>query len=322
VTGIISLPHRDPKDTVHSGKQNIVRFGNKHNPFDVISYMCKFLRAGYTHEVAASKQESLPMRYIFTLCLLLAIGIFGVSAQADEVGTLTFRANGEGFVREGFISKDGWNIDFNHVYVALTQIRAYQTNPPYDAFAGELTRSNAMVGLAGDYIIDLAAGDEDADPIVVGVVEAAPAGYYNAVSWTIAPADGGDSEGFALLIDGTATKDGETVAFMIRIENTYNYTCGAFVGDERKGVLAAGSAGEVEMTFHFDHIFGDADTPLDDSLNTGAPGFAMFAALAADDRLDVTMGDLETSLAADDYQMLVDVLPSLGHVGEGHCHEY
>jgi hypothetical protein len=123
------------------------------------------------------------------------------------------------------------------------------------------------------------------------------------------------------LIDGNASKDGENVAFVIRIDQDYRYACGAFVGDERKGVVAAGGAGDVEMTFHFDHIFGDADTPLDDSLNLGAPGFDMFAALAVDGALDVRLSALETALASEDFQTLIAVLPSLGHVGEGHCHE-
>ncbi|RYD06119.1 hypothetical protein N752_06205 [Desulforamulus aquiferis] len=32
------------------------------------------------------------------------------------------------------------------------------------------------------------------------------------------------------------------------------------------------------------------------------------------------MTTLKEKLSAEDYKMLVDVLPSLGHVGEGHCH--
>ncbi|MEO1288023.1 MAG: DUF4382 domain-containing protein, partial [Chloroflexota bacterium] len=62
-------------------------------------------------------------------------------AQDDvATGTLEFHANGEDFVREGFVSKDGWIINFDHVWVSLSNVRAHQTNPPYDPFAGELTR--------------------------------------------------------------------------------------------------------------------------------------------------------------------------------------
>jgi hypothetical protein len=117
------------------------------------------------------------------------------------------------------------------------------------------------------------------------------------------------------------SEDGETIEFMIRIEEDFTYTCGAFVGDERKGVLPANETGDVELTFHFDHIFGDAESPLEDSLNAEAPGFDMFAALATEGVVDVSLADLEMALAAEDYAMFVNVLPSLGHVGEGHCFE-
>jgi len=259
-------------------------------------------------------------RIIFTF-VLFALSLMVIQAQDAATGSLEFRANGEDFVRQGFVSKDGWTISFDHIYVAVSQIRAHQTNPPYDPFEGELTTSNTMVGLPGQLIIDLAEGDADADPILVGTVEDAPEGFYNAVAWMITPAEDGDIEGSSLVIDGVAEKDGETIEFIMHIDEDYTYTCGAFVGDERKGVLAADGAGEVEMTFHFDHIFGDAESPLDDSLNVTAPGFDMFAELATDGVVDVTLSDLEMSLSEEDYQMFVDILPSLGHTGEGHCHE-
>lgn len=261
------------------------------------------------------------MRRFILLLLLVVISVSVAVAQDEAVGTLEFRANGEDFVRQGFISKDGWNISFNHIYVSVSQIRAHQTNPPYDPFAGELTTSNTMVGVPGQIIIDLAAGDADADTLVVGTVETAPEGFYNAVAWMVSPAEDGDIEGYSLVIDGIAEKDGETIDFVLSIDEDYVYTCGAFVGDERKGILQADGIGEVEMTFHFDHIFGDAETPLEDSLNELAPGFDMFATLATDGVLNVSLEDLEMSLSAEEYQMLFDILPTLGHTGEGHCHE-
>lgn len=261
------------------------------------------------------------MRIFLPLVFLLAIGVSIAIAQGEPSGTLEFRANGEDFVRQGFVSKDGWNISFDHVWVSLSSIRAHQTNPPYDPFAGELTRSLQMVGLPGQLTIDLAEGDADADTILVGTVEDAPEGFYNAVAWMMTPADDGVIEGYSIVIDGVAEKDGETIEFMIRIEEDFTYTCGAFVGDERKGVLPAGETGDVELTFHFDHIFGDAETPLEDSLNAEAPGFDMLAALATDGIVDVSLSDLEMALSADDYQTFINVLPSLGHTGEGHCFE-
>lgn len=260
------------------------------------------------------------MKKVMVVVLLLLLSVSAVTAQ-DGTGTLEFRANGEDFVREGFISKDGWNISFNHIYVAISQIRAYQTTPPYDAFAGELINSDLMVGLAGQFIVDLAEGDADADTLVVGTFDSAPIGYYNAVSWVMSRAKEGNIEGSSLVMDGVAEKDGNSISFIIRVDRDYSYTCGAFVGDERKGTLAADGTGEVEMTFHFDHIFGDADLGMEEDLNVTAPGFDAFAPLAVDGTIDASLSDLEMAMSAEDYQMFVDILPSLGHTGEGHCHE-
>ncbi|MEM9952456.1 MAG: DUF4382 domain-containing protein [Chloroflexota bacterium] len=262
------------------------------------------------------------MRKLFVLLVLIIFSVSLVMAQDDvATGTLEFRANGEDFVREGFVSKDGWTINFDHVWVSLSNVRAHQTNPPYDPFAGELTRSVQMVGLSGQLVVDLAEGDADADTILIGTVEDAPEGFYNAVAWMMTPADEGEIEGYSVVIDGTAEKDGETIDFTMRIEENFTYTCGAFVGDERKGVLPADATGDVELTFHFDHIFGDAETPLEDSLNAEAPGFDMFASLATDGVVDVSLSDLEMSLSEEDYLTFINVLPSLGHTGEGHCFE-
>ncbi|MEL6403889.1 MAG: DUF4382 domain-containing protein [Chloroflexota bacterium] len=262
------------------------------------------------------------MRKVLLLILIFVLGLSVTFAQDEmETGTLEFRANGEDFVRQGFVSKDGWQIDFEHVYVSVSAIRAHQTTPPYDPFAGELVRSDVMVGLADQRFIDLAEGDADADTILIDTYEDAPAGFYNAVTWMMTPATEGEYEGFTVVMDGTASKDGETVEFLVKIEEIFAYTCGAFVGDERKGIVEAGAMGDVELTFHFDHIFGDAETPLDDSLNAEAPGFDMLAPLASDGVLDVTLADLEMSLTEEEYVTFVNVLPSLGHVGEGHCHE-
>jgi hypothetical protein len=241
------------------------------------------------------------------------------SGAEAGTGTLQFVANGEDFVRQGFVSKDGWGITFDHVYVTLSEITAYQSDPPYDPHEGGEVQASVSVGLDGAHTVDLAEGDEDADPIFVGEVEA-PAGQYNALSWDMIPASSGDASGYTLLLAGTAEKDGETVDFAIGIENEYPLTCGEYVGDERKGILAADGTADLEMTFHFDHIFGDAETPLDDDLNVGAPGFEPFAALAEDGVLETNMADLESRMDVEAYQILVDTLPTLGHVGEGHCH--
>ena len=129
------------------------------------------------------------------------------------------------------------------------------------------------------------------------------------------------SDGFTLHLVGTAEKDGTTISFDIQIDETYRYVCGEFVGDERKGFVDPESTGDVEMTFHFDHVFGDADSDLSEPLNVGALGFDPLAALANNGSLSVTQADLEAGLSAAEFATLQDTLGTLGHVGEGHCFE-
>ncbi|MEW5920568.1 MAG: DUF4382 domain-containing protein [Bacillota bacterium] len=237
-----------------------------------------------------------------------------------QVGTLEFRANGEDFVRQGFVSKDGWAITFDHVYVNLADVTAYQCETPYDAHEGGEPQAAVKVSLPGPHTVDLAEGDENASPILAGKVEDASAGQYNAISWNMVKAASGPAKGYSLVVMGKAEKDGKTINFAIKNEKEYSYAGGEYVGDERKGVVQEGGTADLEMTFHFDHIFGDAETPADDELNVGAPGFEPFAAIAGNGTVDVDMTALKEKLSPEDYQKLVDMLLTLGHVGEGHCH--
>lgn len=241
------------------------------------------------------------------------------AADAEAIegeGTLQFRANGEDFVRQGFVTKDGWAITFDHVYVTLADITAYQSDPPFDAEAGGEPQAEVTASLDQTYTVDLAEGDENAETILIDEIMA-PAGRYNALSWKMVEAADGPASGSVVKMEGTAEKEGETVAFIISLNRETAPVCGDFVGDERKGILEPGGSADLESTFHFDHIFGDAETPADDSLNQDALGFDPLAALAENGSLDVSMTDLEQQLSAEDYEKLVNA--HLEHVGEGHC---
>ena len=254
------------------------------------------------------------------IALVISLTAIAGCAGGDASGTLQFLANGEDFVRQGFVSKDGWSINFDHIYVHLSHISAYQTDPPYDPHTEASIDSDVEVSLPDAYTVDLAAGGEDADPILVGQAYDVPAGHYNAVSWVMGKALSGQAEGYSLVIIGTAEKGNESIDFTINVEQEYAYSCGEYVGDERKGIVEESGTADIKMTFHFDHIFGDADAPMDDHINTGATGFDPFAALAVNGSVDEDLASLQTKLATGDYQTLVDTLPTLGHVGEGHCH--
>ncbi|MGF1568888.1 MAG: DUF4382 domain-containing protein [Nodosilinea sp.] len=235
-------------------------------------------------------------------------------------GTLLIRANGEDFVRQGFTSKDGWEIAFDHVFVSLDQVTAFQTDPPFDPEAGTPLEAKAEAQVEGAQVIDLAEGDDAADPVLVAELDA-PAGHFNALTWQMVPASEGPSEGYSIWMQGTATKDGQTLPFTLKVSEELAFSCGEFVGDERKGILKDGDTADLEATFHFDHLFGDGSAPADDGINTGALGFDPLAALAANGEVNVDSATLEQQLSEADYATFREILPSLGHVGEGHCQE-
>lgn len=241
-------------------------------------------------------------------------------SSAAETGTLAIRANGEDFVRQGFTSRDGWEITFDHVYVSLAEITASQTDPPFAPESGEAIQAKAQVVADSPKVVDLAEGDDRAEPILVTEIEA-PAGRFNALAWTMPPATDGPSAGYSLWLQGTATKDGQTLPFTLRMSEELAFTCGDFVGDTRKGILAANGTADLEATFHFDHLFGDGSMPAEDDINTGALGFDPLAALADNGAVDVDSVALAEGLSSADYDTLLSILPSLGHVGEGHCEE-
>lgn len=234
-------------------------------------------------------------------------------------GTLQLVANGEDFVRQGFVTRDGWQIDFEHVYVTLADVTAYQTDPPFNPEeSGELKATEKVTLVQEPKTVDLAEGGADAESITVMSAEA-PAGTYNALSWKLVEANQEPAAGSSIVLEGTAKKEGRTINFVMSFDQPLEYTCGQFVGDERKGILKGTDQAELETTFHFDHIFGDADTPADDALNQDAVGFEPFAALAQDGTLKADTAMLEQKLPSEDYQKLQKAIAGLGHVGEGHC---
>jgi hypothetical protein len=251
----------------------------------------------------------------FLLVLLVLTGC-GTTTALAPTGTLQFRANGEDFIRRGFVSKDGWRISFDHVYVTLANLTAYQSDPPFDPDTDTEPQAGTQVSLAGPVTVDLAAGDADADPILVGEVNA-PGGRYNALAWELVAASDGPASGAVLQLVGTATRAGRTIPFTISFEHASAYRCGDYVGDERKGLLDVGGTADLEATFHFDHLFGDGEAPPDAEINTGALGFEPFAALARDDTLNLDQAAIEAGLTPENYATLLDM--HLAHVGEGHC---
>lgn len=254
------------------------------------------------------------------------------STSAEEIkpkaansasGKLTLVANGEDFVRQGFIAKDGWQIDFDRVYVNVSQVSAYQVPGSFDAETTadltSLSEKPQVTLVDTPQTVDLAAGDADADPISISESEAI-AGLYNALFWKVATADKNSPiSGQTMVLQGKATKEGRTVDFDLKLNQPTAYLCGEFVGDERKGIVKQADSGEVEITFHFDHLFGDGERPPEDELNQKALGFQPLVDLTTEDRLQLDEDVLASELSPENYQKLTKAIAGLGHVGEGHC---
>jgi len=240
----------------------------------------------------------------FTTVALLSLGTvpFAGAEPPTAMGPLTFFISGEDLATAGFtapqLTKDGWSLAFEHIYVTVTDVTAYQTEPPYQAQVGAALVATATATLPGRHTVELVADADAEDRVMLGSIEANP-GHYNALSWRVEPAIEGPAAGWAMVLIGTAEKDGAQVAFRIESAEARNYRCGEYVGDERKGWVSADGDADLELTLHLDHIFGRADKSDDDPMNLDAPGFAPFAE-----------GSAQPSLRG----------LHIGHVGEGHCY--
>jgi len=267
------------------------------------------------------------------LAIVAAMGCAGDDGGDDDeekgTGTLVFTANGEEFVREGFTSKDGWDLTFDHLYIAIKSPTAFQVaedegdklkhaGHPHD----DIPEGAAHEALIGEFFVDLTVGD---GPTELGRVEDAEVGNYNRLNFDIVKATDdaeglvSDYKGYSLVLIGTATKGHgakhQVVNFTIRLTEQMHYTnCGP---NEDAGVVEKDGTGYAEMTFHFDHVFGDIDG--EDDLNDAALGFDPLGELADEGSLDVTQSDLESSMSAGDYLTFIDALRTIGHSGEAHC---
>ncbi|ERN40249.1 hypothetical protein KR51_00031910 [Rubidibacter lacunae KORDI 51-2] len=274
------------------------------------------------------------MRALATLALLV-LTLLGCSQQseteetddpASAAGTASPKANelalevsGEAYVRDGFTTKDGWELEFDRVYVTLADVVAYQVESGFDpSQSGDVETAVAVTLLPGPLAVNLAAGDESF--VRAATVQDAPSGTYNALSWKLIPAQAGPAKDSTVFLGGTAAKGEQTYFFTISFDRSLSYLCGEYVGEARKGVLEAGTDAAVEATFHFDHIFGDADAPADDEINAGAVGFEPFTAFTQGPSLIAEGLDaIQSELTEEQYQKLTAALENLGHVGEGHC---
>ena len=357
-------------------------------------------------------------RWLRGLCVistLLAAALAGCSDDdptenpAQATGTIELFANGEDFIRQPFVSKDGWEIAFTGFYVNIygpTAVQGVleeeetnmQAQVAYESSSeGRLRPAHAghphtgisaggdHVALDGDYLVDLHQTPEDPpeERTLVGTIARKDAfdnpvltGNYNTINFSLKPVEFSsgqyagtcpamtdedceeaalglvaDDVAYTIRMKGTATCDGalacgaeETVGFDILLlpvlygnpyESGLAWSSCAWVGDGRPGLVTANGTGNIEMTFHSDHIFGDVEAGAD--LNDFAPGFAPFARLAfadencgpgedrcviaTEEELSEGWFDLRNTAPEMEYVygMLIYSLGTVGHCGEGHC---
>ncbi len=321
----------------------------------------------------------------------------GSDASSLETGTLEFYANGEEFIRDGFLSKDGWQIEFDHFFVNIIGPTAIQGEEMETGESGEekdtalvdgeeseglishaghphtgIAAGDVHAALLGDYLVDLHRTPlllQGEPRTMLGSVEgvdflgnSVQTGNYNTVNFNLQPVmrtlempacikpatplDAWAMAGQSIRMVGTAVKDGETVGFDIKLLPVLDMfhpedsgiafsSCVWESEDEPEpGLVTSGGTGWVELTFHSDHIFGDGADP-DPDLNDLAPGFEPFALLAESDVscpydrcIEASQEELRAMWAdaaseVQDlqyaYGMLIYVLGTIGHSGEGHC---
>jgi hypothetical protein len=300
-----------------------------------------YFRAGYgDSQILTKKEFAMKLRLqliVITAVFIVSGALMALSGCGDDdddddgevgSGTLEFYANGEEFIRDGFIGKTGWAIEFDHFYVNLLGPTAYQVAESNSEaltakHAGhpheDIPEGAAHEALTDIYYLDLHEGD---GPQLVDAVSDAPAGNYNYSTFSITQAQSGEYAGYSIIMAGSAAKDEEVIDFTIKLTEQMTFTsCHQEVDDEFAGVVEDGGTGSVEMTFHSDHLFGDADEALDDplSVNPGAVGFQPFADMAVAGVLDIDQLDMAANMDPDTFGVFLAALYTLGHSGEGHC---
>jgi len=257
------------------------------------------------------RNKKLSQLTAISFTLLIVLSICSCSKKKEETvakstGTISFTANGEDFVRQGFVDKQGWNISFDNLFVNIVDPTAYM--PAGEKYEAKLT---------GELWVDLAQGDENAEPVTVGELKDVNAANYQSLKFSLKRKSSGDYQGYTIIMIGKAVKDGNTIPFTIKLDEEMDYDGKeGYVGDEIKGVLKPDETASVEMTFHFDHIFGDKEAPEDDHINTGSVGFDFFNKFKKDGKVEISQSELKSEK---EYKTLMKAAWTLGHLGEGHC---
>jgi hypothetical protein len=240
------------------------------------------------------------------LVIVLSIFLIFGCKKKTSTGSLKFVANAESFVANGFKSVDGFKITFTKVILNISDVSVASKD-------GKKT-----ITLPGSHMVDF---KSSADAFVkLAVLNKIPVTEYRRLKWSLKKLKDGEYKGYSLILTGKAIKGGKTIDFTLKFDEEVSWDAKeGYSGDIIKGIVKKGKIGEVEMTFHFDHIFGDGNSPLTASVNKAAAGFGVFAKFAKNNKIVVSQAELKEQLGADVYKKLILAFQGLGHSGEGHA---
>lgn len=242
------------------------------------------------------------IKLISVVCIIA----FSLISCSEKTGNLLFTANGEEFIVNGLVSKEGWKIDFENVLVNIDAPEAYNNDS-----------SALRATLKGDHLVDLKRGTAENPVVSVGIVSNLQTGNYQSLKFSLKKIKKGENEGFSIIMKGKASKEGKNIPFVIKLneELTFDGKEG-YVGDSLKGLLKKRETADVEMTFHFDHIFGNIESGAADHVNSKSPGFQIFLDYAEEGGINVNQNQMKENPL---YNNLISGIETLGHLGEGHC---
>lgn len=242
-----------------------------------------------------------------SLILLLVVLVSAITIGCSKkTGNILFTANGEEFVVDGLISKEGWQIQFSSLLINIDSPEAYNPNHP-----------ELKALLKGHHLINLKRGTTEKPEVSVAILPDVQTGNYQSLRFSLKQIESGEYAGFSIVLKGNAEKEDEKIPFEIKLDEELTFDgLEGYVGDSIKGILKAGKTADVEMTFHFDHLFGNIEMGADDHVNSGSPGFEFFLPYIKDNKIDVTQDQTKSN---PQYDKLIQSIETLGHLGEGHC---
>jgi hypothetical protein len=233
--------------------------------------------------------------------LLVALGASACSAEQGE-GTLRVVAYGEDFIEAGIPADafvDGWAVTFTRFEIALAEVSA------------------AGVSGGGEQRVDVTTPTGGDGRLVTEL--AVPSGTVGELAYAIAP----DGSGSSIVVEGTATRETQTVSFAWTFATDTLYSpC------HTEAEVPADGEATATITIHGDHLFYDDLVSADPfvafdlvaSADTDGDGAVTEAELRAVDinmleRYQVGDHDVE-----DLWSFIEQLTTTLGHIdGEGHC---